>query len=361
MKKEIIKFLVLLMVALGAGPVGAAMWQWSTTAASNATADPGINWSEGMSPSSVNESARSMMAVTAAWRNDISATNTTAGTSTAYTLTTSEGVSTTPVTGQMVSFIVHASNGGSPTLTVDGGNTYPILLNGAAPGAATMIAGSPYRLAFNGSAWLLEAGYGSPYNVPLGGLLSSTVGTPPNSSFIIPSGQCISTTTYAAYWVALGSPASGSCPGGQFQVIDVRGRVIAGLDTLNGVAANRLTSSIAGCGSPFTTMGATCANGIESRTLALSQVPTGITSSGSASGSVTSIALTTRTASTAGSNDPSTLSISTFSGSLVGPITAPFAGGTFSGSASVTSNNTSGQPFPAIQPVIGLYSFLRVL
>lgn len=44
-----------------------ALWQWSTTAANNATADPSINWQEGQPPSSVNDSARAMMAAIAAW------------------------------------------------------------------------------------------------------------------------------------------------------------------------------------------------------------------------------------------------------------------------------------------------------
>lgn len=44
-----------------------ALWQWSTTAANNATADPSINWQEGQAPSTVNDSARAMMAVIATW------------------------------------------------------------------------------------------------------------------------------------------------------------------------------------------------------------------------------------------------------------------------------------------------------
>lgn len=44
-----------------------ALWQWSTTAANNATADPSINWQEGQAPSTVNDSARAMMAAIAAW------------------------------------------------------------------------------------------------------------------------------------------------------------------------------------------------------------------------------------------------------------------------------------------------------
>lgn len=42
-----------------------SLWQWSTTAANNATADPSINWQEGQVPSTVNDSARAMMAAIA--------------------------------------------------------------------------------------------------------------------------------------------------------------------------------------------------------------------------------------------------------------------------------------------------------
>jgi len=44
-----------------------ALWQWSTTAANNATADPNINWQEGQAPSTVNDSARAMMAAISVW------------------------------------------------------------------------------------------------------------------------------------------------------------------------------------------------------------------------------------------------------------------------------------------------------
>lgn len=44
-----------------------SLGQWSTTAANNATADPSINWQEGQAPSTVNDSARAMMAAIATW------------------------------------------------------------------------------------------------------------------------------------------------------------------------------------------------------------------------------------------------------------------------------------------------------
>jgi hypothetical protein len=75
---------------------------------------------------------------------------------------------------------------------------------------------------------MLRDFFGNPYTVPLGGLLAYTGTTAPNSNFILPAGQCLSTTTYAAYWALLGSPASGTCTGGQFKVVDIRGKVPAG-------------------------------------------------------------------------------------------------------------------------------------
>lgn len=44
--------------------------KWSKTAASNATADSGINWSEGQAPSSINDSSRAEMASASMWRDD---------------------------------------------------------------------------------------------------------------------------------------------------------------------------------------------------------------------------------------------------------------------------------------------------
>ena len=50
----------------------------------DATADSTINWAEGQAPSSVNDSARAMMAATAKYRDDIAGAIVTSGTSTAY-------------------------------------------------------------------------------------------------------------------------------------------------------------------------------------------------------------------------------------------------------------------------------------
>lgn len=355
MKKEIVKFLILLMVAAGAGPAGAAIWSWSTTAANNATADSSINWSEGQSPSSINDSARAMMSALAAWRNDISAVNTTAGTSTAYTLSTSEGVMSPPSTGQMIAFLAHATNGASPTLAVDGGTAYPIWLNGAPVASGSLILGSPYRIAFStaNSAWLLEGGPSNPYNIALGAIMWSTAPTAPNSSFVAPSGQCISTTTYAAYWVQQGSPASGGCPGGQFAIIDMRGRVAAAPDTLNASAANRMTAT--GCGVAFNTVGTACTTG-ETQTLLTANLPA-YTPSGNITNGAITFPNATNTSTASGAAGAMTTGPSQVTQNLTGLLNPVQATSSFAGSA----QGGSSTPFSKVQPTIALIPYLRIL
>ena len=76
-------------------------------------------------------------------RDDISGLLTTSGTSTAYVVTTNQGLclspSTTPQDGQQLSITVNATNGLSPTLQADTCNTYPIQSSaGVAVPAATL-------------------------------------------------------------------------------------------------------------------------------------------------------------------------------------------------------------------------------
>ncbi len=127
-----------------------AFWQWSKLAAANATADTSpINWQEGQAPSSVNDSARAMMARTAEWRDDISGTITTTGTSTAYALASNQIVTSLAVMGgAMIAFVPHLTNGqGSPSvqLNVDGLGAKPLRSAPAVEiGAGTLIQGTPY-------------------------------------------------------------------------------------------------------------------------------------------------------------------------------------------------------------------------
>jgi hypothetical protein len=178
--------------------------------------------------------------------------------------------------------------------------------------------------------------------------------TPPNANFILPAGQCISTTTYSVYWTALGSPASGSCPGGQFAVIDLRGRSLVALDNLNGSAANRLTAA-SGCGTAMTTMGASCANGSESKTLTTAQIPAGLSASVSGEVVVTSDATNILRAD---AHDNFT-SVAGDDGPIKNVIS-----GSITSRANVTLNGTaggSGAAHSTVDPNVGVFVFLRVL
>src|SRR5262249_40569233 len=98
-----------------------SFWKWSRTAANNATADGSINWAEGQAPSTVNDSARAMMAAASKYRDDVAGAIATAGSGTAYTLTSFQVFDTLAhMDGAMIAFTPHAGNGGACTLNVDG-------------------------------------------------------------------------------------------------------------------------------------------------------------------------------------------------------------------------------------------------
>lgn len=358
MKRRVIEFLVLAMLAVGAGPGGAAIWQWSLTPGNNATADPSINWAEGMSPSSVNDSARAMMSVIAAWRQDISGFNQTAGTSTAYTLTSSEGFDTAAhMSGAVFSVFFHAQNGINPTLNVDGVGAFPIrtdTVNAVPAGAIGLGSGMPSAtVVFSNptSSFILQNYYNNIYNIPLGAYIESSVSSPPNSNFVAADGRCISRTTYAAYF-SLVSTTYGVCDGTTtFGVPDRQGRVPAMLDGGTG----RLTNAATGCGSAFTALGATCANGTQSQTLVTLNLPPYTPSGTIGNGTFTITTPMKDCCSGIG---------------VIGTWASGPNGGTasnqnvpYSGAMAFTGTPMGGasQPLPSVQPTYGVNVFVRVL
>lgn len=271
LKLALLPTVVLLLVAHQAYP---AFYQWSKTAGTNATADPSINWAEGMAPSAVNDSARAMMARLKEWGDDMSGVLATAGTSTAYTVTTNQGLTTTPSDGVVVCITPGTTNGVGVTLAADGGTAFAIQSPaGTGIGAGTLVASSPYCLMFKTNAWLLRQFFGNPFNVPLGAVLDYTGDTAPNSNFVIADGSCISRTTYSAYF-ALVSTRFSVCDGTTtFGIPDLRGRVAAGQDNMGVLgAASRMTNTSVGCGAVFQSVGAVC--GSQSHTLTTTEMPT---------------------------------------------------------------------------------------
>jgi hypothetical protein len=133
---------------------------WSKTAATNSGSDSNVNWSEGQSAPSVNNSARAEMASVAMWRDDLNGTLTTGGTSTAYTLTTNQ-VFAALTAGYEVAFTVNAANGTPVTLNVDGLGAKPLRANpNVALPAGALAIDTIHRATYkssNGGEWILQA------------------------------------------------------------------------------------------------------------------------------------------------------------------------------------------------------------
>ena len=219
-------------------------WEWSKTAASNATADPTIDWAEGMSPSSVNDSARAMMARTAEWRDDVSGTIATAGTSSTYTLASNQGFDTLAhLAGALIAFVPHATSGSPATLNVDGLGARPLRTSpGVELAAGMLIQGTPYVATYNNvdGAFYLRGFYAQPYVIPVGGLLPYLGASAPNANFALPFGQAISRTTYAGLFALVGTTFGGGDGSTTFNIPDLRGRAVFGLDNMGGAAAGRI-------------------------------------------------------------------------------------------------------------------------
>lgn len=245
------------------------LYKWLQTASADANADPTINWAEGQAPSSVNDSARAMMAATAKYRDDIAGAIVTSGTSTAYTVSTYEVFdSFAHLNGQMVAFSPHTTNGATVTLNVDGLGAKPLRTS---PGvellAGMIIQGTPYVATYNNGdgAFYLRGFFGNPYNVPILGGMDYWDTVAPNSSFIFPQGQAISRTIYAAAFARWGTKFGAGDGATTFNVPNKMGKVSAMIES----AQNLLTPTYFGADS--TQLGSI--GGSQSHTLAASEMP----------------------------------------------------------------------------------------
>ncbi|MCA6121911.1 hypothetical protein J6500_08360 [Bradyrhizobium sp. WSM 1704] len=137
---------------------------------SNATVDSTVNWREGQAPSSINDSARAMMAAVAKWRDDITGILIAGGTSTAYSIVSNQRIAAN-TDGFTVQFTPAANSGGAVTLSVDGQAPKPLRFRIATdlpPGV--LISGSLYQATFRAASqeWLLHSFDASIYAIPIG-------------------------------------------------------------------------------------------------------------------------------------------------------------------------------------------------
>jgi microcystin-dependent protein len=249
------------------------LWKWSTAPGSNANSDSTINWAEGQAPSSVNDSARAMMAAIAKYRDDLAGTITTGGTGIAYTVTSNQGFdSFASMSGKTIAFVPHATNGATVTLNVDGLGAKPLR---SAPGvelsAGVVVQGTPYMATYyHPTEWILVGLAGLAWSVPIGAILDYTGAAAPNSQFVLPFGQPISRTTYATYFALVGTTYGSGDGTTTFNVPDLRGRAVFGRDDMGGSAASRITSNTFFSGGG-TNLGS--AGGAETVTIAQANIP----------------------------------------------------------------------------------------
>lgn len=330
--------------------MGLFHYLWSRTAASNSSADSNVNWAEGMAPSAVNDSARAMMASAAGYRDDIAGAIATGGTSTAYTVTSYQVFDTLAhMSGQVIAFTPHTTNGATVTLNVDGLGAKPLRPStGVELVAGVLVAGTPYTALYNNSdgVWYLHNFFVNPYVAPIGGMIPYVGTTAPNSAFVFPYGQAISRTTYSALFTITNTTFGVGDGSTTFNLPDIRGRVIAGKDDMGGSSANRLTNADDGLNGD--TLGAT--GGGETQTLVTANLPAYTPSGTNSGGSAT---FNTSSASfQPGANAVQGTVISSGTG-----VTTTFTQPTFTGNAQGGTSTA----FGIVQPTIVLPYIMRII
>ena len=253
----------------------ASIYDWSTTASDNATADSGLTWSEGQAPSTVNNSARMMMARIAEFLEDIGGSKSAGGSANALTFTAESGF-TSYADGQVIRLRAIATNTGAATLNVNSIGAKAIRT--MTPGGETALSGSEiqsggiYELIYSADinssvgGWLLVNP--SQRSVPVGTVADYAGSTAPDG-WLLCYGQAVSRTTYAALFSAISTTYGSGDGSTTFNVPDARGRVRGGKDDMGGTSANRLTNQTGGLNGD--TLGAT--GGSETHTLTVGQMP----------------------------------------------------------------------------------------
>lgn len=331
------------------------LYKWSQIAAADAAADTSINWQEGQAPSSINDSARAMMAATAKYRDDIAGAIVTTGTSTNYAVSSYQSFdSLAHMNGQVIAFSPHITNAGTQAfLNVDGLGIKTIR---SAPGvdiqSGTLIAGTPYTAVYNNSdaCFYLHGFYGNPFNIPIGGGVDYWGATVPNSSFAFPTGQAISRTTYATLFAIIGTTYGAGDGSTTFNLPDKTGRVSA----MKEATATRLTSAVSGVDGA--TMGS--ASAAQSKTLLTANLPA-YTPAGSISNGAITISGGSSGRGVAGDNNNNGGGGGSFSAmsSSALSLTASQGGSTFAG----TAQGGTSAPVSIVQPTIVCNYIIRII
>ena len=112
----------------------------------------------------------------------------------------------------------------------------------------------------------LSVGLGTVTQVPAG-IVSAFAGVTAPSGWLMCYGQAVSRTDYSALFTALSTTYGSGDGSTTFNIPDMRGRAIAGVDNMGGTAASRLTSTVL---TASNTLGAT--GGTQTHTLTTAEL-----------------------------------------------------------------------------------------
>lgn len=101
------------------------------------------------------------------------------------------------------------------------------------------------------------------------GVVLPFAGSTAPSGFLLCAGQAVSRTTYAALFAVVGTVYGAGDGSTTFNLPDLRGRSVAGVDNMGGTAANRLTTAAGGVNAAV--LGS--AGGASTHTLTVAQMP----------------------------------------------------------------------------------------
>lgn len=141
---------------------------WAATASGNNTGAPPDYPTEGMAPSSVNDTMREIMAAVRRFVLDINGSVTTGGTGNAFTFTTNQTVSSY-VAGQIFTFTANRANTAAATLNVNSIGAVNIeKADGSSLSAGEIASGGVYTVIYDGTQFQIQNG------VPASGAFTSS-------------------------------------------------------------------------------------------------------------------------------------------------------------------------------------------
>ena len=136
-----------------------SVFDWSTTASSNGNSDASINFQEGQAPSTVNDSARALMARVKHFLNMLSGNTTQGGASNAYTLTSGESLSAY-ADGMLFMWSPNGDSTGAVTLNLDTIGAKKVYMpDGTQAGSGDLDADSSYLIHYDSALDTASGGF----------------------------------------------------------------------------------------------------------------------------------------------------------------------------------------------------------